>query len=148
MSLASLLNGMPFADLLDMEVEHAADGSATVRLALSEKHSSVPGRTVAHGGVVHALADTAGGAAVISLHGRPTPTVDIRFDHLAPARSDLVASAEVLRDGGSVAVAEITVEDETGEAVAVARGTYKTGGDGNGAWGGDTETALDDRAPE
>jgi len=149
MSLKSLLNGMPFARLLDMEIEHAADGAATVRLPLSEKHSSIPGRTVAHGGVVHALADTAGGAAAISVHEKPTPTVDIRFDHLAPARSDLVARAEILEDGSSVAVVEVTVEDEEGTTVALAQGTYKTGGDAGGSpWAGDTEAAQEEGAPE
>ncbi len=149
MSLESLMNGMPFARLLDMDVERAADGAATVRLPLSEKHSSIPGRTVAHGGAVHALADTAGGAAVISVHEQPTPTVDIRFDHLAPARSDLVADAEILEDGSSVAVVEVTVEDADGATVALARGTYKTGGDADASpWAADPETAPDEAAPE
>jgi uncharacterized protein (TIGR00369 family) len=144
-SLESLMSAMPFARLLDIEVDHAEDGLARASLALSEKHSSIPGRTIAHGGVVHALADTAGGAAVISLHEEPTPTVDIRFDHLAPARNDLVAEAEVVRDGSSVAVTRITVDDDEGTRVAVARGVYKTGGGAAvDAWTGGTEDALDD----
>jgi len=136
---------MPFAELLGMEVERAADGEARVRLSLEQHHSSLPDRLVAHGGVVHALADTAGGAAVISLHDRPTPTVDIRFDHLAPATDDLVADAEVLRNGEAVAVAEIDVTDADGTRVAVGRGAYKTGSpDASGAWGSRPEDALRD----
>lgn len=145
MNLESLMSAMPFARHLGMEVEHAADGEATVRLPLAEEHSSLPDRVVAHGGVVHALADTAGGAAVISLHGEPTPTVDIRFDHLAPATDDLVATAEVLRNGDSVAVAEMAVEDVEGTRVAVGRGVYKTGSpEGPSAWGSDPESSLGD----
>jgi len=136
MSVADLLNGMPFADHLGMEVVEAADGRAVVELPMREELSSVPGRRIAHGGVTYALADTAAGAAVISLHHKPTPTVDMRMDYLAPATTDLRAEATVVRDGGSVATAEVTIEDVDGTHVADARGTFKTGGGGDGgAWG-------------
>ena len=83
---------------------------------------------------MHGLADTVAGAAVISLHHRPTPTVDIRFDHLAPARGNLHAEADVRKDGDTVAVADVTVtHDDT--LVAIAKGTFKTAGDADGsAW--------------
>ncbi|WP_348612734.1 PaaI family thioesterase [Halobaculum rarum] len=136
MSVADLLNGMPFADHLGMEVVEAADGRAVVELPMHEELSSVPGRQIAHGGVTYALADTAAGAAVISLHHKPTPTVDMRMDYLAPATTDLRAEATVVRDGASVASAEVTIEDVDGTHVADARGTFKTGGGGDGgAWG-------------
>ncbi|MXR42570.1 hotdog fold thioesterase [Halobaculum sp. WSA2] len=136
MSVADLLNGMPFADHLGLDVVEAADGRAVVELPMRDELSSVPGRRIAHGGVTYALADTAAGAAVISLHHKPTPTVDMRMDYLAPATTDLRAEATVVRDGGSVATAEVTIEDVDGTHVADARGTFKTGGGGDGgAWG-------------
>ena len=139
MTVADLLNGMPFADLLDIDVVEAADGRAVAELPLREEHSSVPGREIAHGGVTYALADTVGGAAVISLHHKPTPTVDMRIDYLAPATTDLRAEAEVVRDGRSVATADVRVEGADGTHVADARGTFKTGGgEAGGAWGGNS----------
>ncbi|GAA0211927.1 PaaI family thioesterase [Halobaculum roseum] len=136
MSVADLLNGMPFADHMGIDVVEAADGRAVVELPMHEDLSSVPGRKIAHGGVTYALADTAAGAAVISLHHKPTPTVDMRMDYLAPATTDLRAEATVVRDGGSVATAEVRIEDVNGTHVADARGTFKTGGGGDGgAWG-------------
>lgn len=136
MSVADLLNGMPFAEHLGLEVVEAADGRAVVELPMREELSSVPGRPIAHGGATYALADTAAGAAVISLHHKPTPTVDMRMDYLAPATADLRAEATVVRDGGSVAAAEVRIEDADGTHVADARGTFKTGGGGDGgAWG-------------
>lgn len=136
MNVVDLLNRMPYTDLLGVDVVEAAEGAAVAELPLREEHSSVPGRTVAHGGVTYALADTVGGAAVISLHRKPTPTVDMRMDYLAPATTDLRAEAEVVRDGGSVATAEVRIEDVEGTHVADARGTFKTGGGGDGgAWG-------------
>jgi uncharacterized protein (TIGR00369 family) len=127
---------MPIAEHLDIEVTEAADGHATATLDLADYHSSVPGRAIAHGGVAYALADTTGGAAVISLHYTATPTIDMRIDYLAPVTTDLVAEAEVVRDGGSVAVADITVRDTEGTTVATARGTFKTSGAADEtAWG-------------
>lgn len=96
----------------------------------------MPGREIAHGGVTYALADTVGGAAVISLHHKPTPTVDMRIDYLAPATTDLRAEAEVVRDGRSVSTADVRVEGADGTHVADARGTFKTGGgEDGGPWG-------------
>jgi uncharacterized protein (TIGR00369 family) len=138
MSLASFLTEMPYARHLGIEVTDAADGHAEGRLPLSDEHSSVPGGGVAHGGVAYSLADTIGGAAVISLHWAPTPTIDMRMDYLAPATDDLVAEAEVIRNGDSVAVATVSVRDATGTHVADARGVFKTGQpDGGSAWDGD-----------
>lgn len=138
MSLASFLTQMPYARHLGIEVTEADDGYAEGRLSLEREHSSVPGGGVAHGGVAYSLADTVGGAAVMSLHWAPTPTVDMRIDYLAPGTDDLVAEAEVVRNGDSVAVASVSVRDVTGTHVADARGVFKTGQpDGGSAWDGD-----------
>ena len=130
MSVADLLNGMPFADHLGLEVVEAADGRAVVELPMYGELSSVPGRQIAHGGVTYALADTAAGAAVISLTQDVSPTIDMRIDYLAPAKTDLHASAEVIRQGSSVAMVRVEIEDADGTRVATAQGTYKTGGQG------------------
>jgi uncharacterized protein (TIGR00369 family) len=140
MDIETVFEGMPFTDLLGIEVTSAADGHAEGTLELTEEHSSVPWRTVAHGGVAYALADTVGGAAVISLHQRATPTVDMRIDYLSPATEDLVAEADVIRNGSGVAVVEVSVHDVEGRHVADARGVYKTGG------GDDENTWHDERA--
>jgi uncharacterized protein (TIGR00369 family) len=134
MDLADIMSQMPYCRHLGIEVTDAADGHAEGRLAFDDHHSSVPGGDVAHGAVVHGLADTIAGAAVISLHHQPTPTIDIRFDHLAPARGDLHAEADVRKDGDTVAVADVKItHDDT--LVATARGTFKTDGDATGsAW--------------
>jgi uncharacterized protein (TIGR00369 family) len=137
MDVAELFGFMPFARHMGIEVTAAADGHAEARLDLAPHHSSTPETLVAHGGVAYALADTVGGAAVISLYEMPTPTIDTRIDYLAPATTDLVASADVVRDGGSVAVADVTVRDVDGTHVADARGVFKTGDPGEeNAWGG------------
>ncbi|WP_323674599.1 PaaI family thioesterase [Halorubellus sp. PRR65] len=143
MDLADIMSQIPYCRHLGIEVTTAEDGHAEGELAFDDHHSSVPGSDVAHGAVVHGLADTVAGAAVISLHHRPTPTIDIRFDHLAPARGDLHAEADVRKDGDTVAVADVKItHDDT--LVATARGTFKTAGDVDGsAWSESTRLGDD-----
>jgi uncharacterized protein (TIGR00369 family) len=130
MELTELFNQTPFVEHLGIEVLEASDGTAEARLPFSDELRSNNHGSVAHGGATYALADTAGGAAVISLAEDVSPTVDMRIDYLAPATSDLYATAEVIRYGSNLAMAHIEIEDESGERVATAQGTYKTGGQG------------------
>jgi uncharacterized protein (TIGR00369 family) len=144
MGVEWLFEYMPFAEHLGIEVTTADGGHAEGRLELREEHSSNPNKLVAHGGVAYALADTVGGAAVISETEDVTPTIDMRIDYLAPATGgELRATAEVVRLGSSVATVDVSVTDGEGNAIASARGVYKTGGGGGGtAW-----TAADDPEP-
>ncbi|TKX74571.1 PaaI family thioesterase [Halorubrum sp. GN11_10-6_MGM] len=140
-------NRSPYRTLLEIEVTEAADGRAAGRLRFAEKHSSNRRRPIAQGGVAFSLADSVAGAAATALVGSPTPTIDFRIDYLAPATGDLVATADVVREGGETAVVDVTVAQveggrdgdaspETsldpreavaaGESVAVGRGVYKT----------------------
>jgi uncharacterized protein (TIGR00369 family) len=147
MDLAEIMSQMPFCRHLGIELTAAANGHAEGHLEFDDHHSSVPGGDVAHGAVVHGLADTVAGAAVISLHHKPTPTIDIRFDHLAPARGDLHAAADVRKDGDTVAVADVEITHES-TLVATARGTFKTAGDADGsAWSASQHLADDVDTP-
>jgi uncharacterized protein (TIGR00369 family) len=133
----ALFESLPFAQRLGIELESAGDGRAVATMELEDHHSSVPWTTVAHGGVTYSLADTVGGSAVFTLHPKPTPTIDMRIDYLSPATESLRAEAEVIRDGGSVAVVSVDVTNAAGEPLAEARGVYKTdGGEGETAWSG------------
>ena len=134
MDVTAVFEAMPYNDLLGIEVTSAADGHAEGRLDFDEELLSSPIGSVAHGGATYSLADTVGGAAVISLTEAVAPTVDMRIDYLAPTTRDLTAIAEVLRAGESVAVAAVEVSDADRQ-VASARGVYKTGGHGSAtAW--------------
>ncbi|WP_135303602.1 PaaI family thioesterase [Haloarcula amylovorans] len=130
MSLQALFNDIPFVAELGIEMTEVSDGHAEARLPLRPEHSSNPQARIAHGGVTYSLVDTVGGAAVVSLSGTISPTVDMRIDYLAPATADLRAEADVVRNGGSVAVVDVEVYDADDHHVATARGTYKTDGDG------------------
>jgi uncharacterized protein (TIGR00369 family) len=139
MEIAEIFDRMPFGDLLGIEVREIGDGSAVGELELSVEHSSTPETLVTHGGVTYALADTVGGAAVISASGTVAPTIDMRIDYLSPATGGVLrAEAEVVRNGSDVAAVEVKITDEDGAAIATAHGTYKSGGVGDGsAWLGE-----------
>ncbi|QSG07192.1 PaaI family thioesterase [Halapricum desulfuricans] len=126
MDPVELFNEMPFARLLGIELTAAADGHAEGRLHVTDDHTTNPETGVVHGGATFALADSVADAAVVSLAGELVPTVDMRIDYLAPVTTDVYAVADVLRDGGSLAVAEVELFDESETHVATAHGAYKT----------------------
>jgi len=145
MDITDTFEYMPFTNLVGIDITTAEDGHAEGRIEMREELSSVPGGSVAHGGVTYSLADTVGGAAVVSLTQDVTPTVDMRMDYLSPATDDLYAEADVLREGGSVAVVSIEVHDADNHHVASARGVYKTGGDSQDTpWLRSSSDDLDD----
>jgi len=166
MSIEAIFEQIPFAKELGIEFETVENGHAEGRLPLREEHSSNPGHLIAHGGVTYSLADTVGGAAVVSQSQSVSPTIDMRMDYLAPATGDLRAVADVVRIGSSVATVDIEVYDAAGAStsetsvaaapedaddhhVASARGVYKTGGQGDGTpWTEGTDLGTGDADPD
>ncbi len=126
MDIEAFFESMPFADLLGIEVTEAADGHAEGSLAMRPDLSWNEDRVMAHGGVTFTLADTVGGAALVSLVDQPVPTIDMRIDYLEAGTGDLTATADVVRLGGDVGVVDVDVH--AGDThIADARGVYKTG---------------------
>ncbi|MFB6221834.1 MAG: hotdog fold thioesterase [Halolamina sp.] len=127
MDIAEFFETMPFADLLGVEVTEAADGHAEGHVEMRPELSWNADREMAHGGVTFTLADTVGGAALVSLVDQPVPTIDMRIDYLEAGTGDLYAEGEVVRCGGDVGVVDVVVTDADGTELADARGVYKTG---------------------
>jgi len=128
MDIETFFESMPFASLLGVEVTAVGEGHAEGYLPMREELSWNPDRLMAHGGVAFTLADTVGGAALVSLVDQPVPTIDMRIDYLSAGTGDLRAVADVARCGGDVGVVDVevyAVEDD--EHVADAKGVYKTG---------------------
>lgn len=136
MDLQEMFAEMPLNEHLGIELQEAEDGQAVGHLELGEEHSSNPEKLIAHGGVTYSLADSVGGAAVVSANYEVAPTIDMRMDYLAPATGGtLEASAQVVHNGDHVATVEVDITDDDGTEVARARGTYKSGGgDGDSPW--------------
>jgi uncharacterized protein (TIGR00369 family) len=128
MDIEAFFEEMPFADLLGVEVTEAADGHAEGYLEMRKELSWNADRPMAHGGVTFTLADTVGGAALVSEVDQPVPTIDMRIDYLDAGTGDLRAEADVVRVGGDVGTVDVEVYAVADDAlVADARGVYKTG---------------------
>ncbi|MCT9096861.1 PaaI family thioesterase [Haloarchaeobius sp. HME9146] len=128
MDIEEFFETMPFADLLGVDVTEAEDGHAEGRLEMREDLSWNADQLMAHGGVTFTLADTVGGAALVSLVDQPVPTIDMRIDYLSAGTGDLYAEADVVRCGKNVGTVDVDVyaaDDDT--LIADARGVYKTG---------------------
>jgi len=128
MDVEAFFETMPFAELLGIELTAIEDGQAEGRVEMREALSWNPDRQMAHGGVPFALADTVGGAALVSVVDQPVPTVDMRIDYLDAATGDLRAVAEVVSRGEQVGTVDVDVYAVADDShVATARGVYKTG---------------------
>lgn len=134
MDVYDYLHTIPFQDHLGIELVTAEDGYSELALELGPELSSSERRRIAHGGVISSLADSAGGAAAISLYEVITPTIDLRIDYLAPAERDLRATGEVIRDGKTLTTVDIEIFDAADTHVATAQGVYKTSGADPMAW--------------
>ena len=98
---------------------------------------------ILHGGIISAVLDTAGGAAVFmsvykQVKGKPreyqtktiskNATVDLRVDYLRPGKGKrFTAKAWILRAGNKFAVTRMELTDEDDVLIAVGTGTYSVG---------------------
>jgi uncharacterized protein (TIGR00369 family) len=119
---------IPFNRVLGLRVRDVRRGLAVLEIPFRPELIGDQERPALHGGVVSALADTCGGAAVwtqVGLHDRVS-TIDLRVDYLRPGRAEtLVATGHVLRVGNRVGVVNIVVtHDGDPEAIAEAKGVY------------------------
>jgi acyl-CoA thioesterase len=115
----------PLARWLGMTVEPGVDGVAVAHLTTADEHRN-PHGTV-HGAVLFALADTAIGAATMSVldDANWCASIDVQLRFLRPVFAGrLDARAEVLRAGERVVHSEARIVDGDGELVAHATGTF------------------------
>ncbi len=112
-----------FTREMGMQVTEASNGYARVEMKLDERCGNPIGSV--HGGVIFALADTAGGVAATS-RGSFVTTVTGNINYLNPAMSAkmLIATAKELKAGKNILVYDVSVTDEKEHTVAEARMTY------------------------
>lgn len=139
------LYDLPFHRANGVEVVSVTSERARTRWPFDGSLVGNPEVPAIHGGVVSALADLTGAIPFVADADGYTPTVDLRVDYLSHAgEADLYGEATVLRRGGSVGVADVTVRSGE-ERCAVATGVYKLpdGGDGQSTEAGRRRTTGD-----
>ncbi|HVL47334.1 MAG TPA: PaaI family thioesterase [Candidatus Thermoplasmatota archaeon] len=125
-TLDDLIRIPPFHAYLGVEVVRAAPGLAVLRIPPKEEFVGNPLVPAVHGGIIAALVDLAGGAALFIETQIPTPTIDMRVDYLRPAIAGrpLIAEARVASSGKHVAFVDVDVKDDQDRLVARGRCVY------------------------
>jgi uncharacterized protein (TIGR00369 family) len=122
------LERAPFAAMLNLKIESAAGGAATVRMPFDLRilNDGGPAAPI-HGGAIAALADVAACAAVWSLaETTRTATISMTVNYTGFAvNSDLIARARVKRRGKRIASLGVEVVDASDALIADALVTYK-----------------------
>lgn len=99
-----------------------------LRMKVDERHMQVHG--VVHGGVLAALADTAGGLATYMAlpRGRRVATVEMKINYLESVEGGMVeAEARVVRLGRHIAVVDCDIRDDHARLVGKALMTFFAG---------------------
>ena len=128
-----LENEHGFMSWLNVTLEELHHGKIVLSVPFDDKLTNPTSPPSMHGGVASTLIDTAGGLALRPLLENPLTgsmaTINLNVNYLRPATSDLVATAEAVRAGGTVGVATVTVESKTPDdgvkPVAVGQGAYR-----------------------
>lgn len=118
---------VPFHQWLRPEVVEAdqAAGRAVISLAIRPEFRRDADSV--HGGIIAALIDIAGHAAIAARLGRGAPTIDLRVDYLRLAVGQtLRATAEALKVGRTIGLVEIRVSDDQSRLIAVGRCVFST----------------------
>jgi uncharacterized protein (TIGR00369 family) len=111
-------------ELRDLDPE---SGRVTIALPLRAEFRRDPKRPEIHGGVIAALVDIAGHAAIAAKVHHGVPTVDLRIDYLrVAAGTELMATADPVRLGRTLGIVDVRVTDDQGKLVAIGRGLFST----------------------
>ena len=121
---------IPFNKMLGVQATRIEKGHVRLEIPFRSELIGDPMKPALHGGVLSALADTAGGMAVWSAvenEDARVSTINLRLDYIRPAKLEqLAADATIIRVGGRVGVADVrlfhpSLEEET---VATAKAVY------------------------
>ena len=113
---------------LDFHLADASRGRVVITMRVTAKH--LQAHKVVHGGILAALADSAGGLATYMAipPGMRCATVEMKINFLeAVAKGKVTAVAEVVRIGRHLSVVDCDIADDSGRLVCKALMTFFVG---------------------
>ena len=100
-------------------------GTVTISLPIRPEFCRLPGRPEVHGGIVAALIDITGHAAIAARLRHSVATIDMRVDYLRLAGGDeLRTLGKVIKLGRTIGIVDIEIEDDQKKVVAIGRASY------------------------
>jgi uncharacterized protein (TIGR00369 family) len=122
-----IIDRSPYLSWLGLKVVELGESSIEVRATWREEWVANPTIGQTQGGILAALIDFAGDAALATKMERLVPTIDMRIDyHRIAKKGDLIARGEVVKLGKQFSVCEAKLTDESGALIASGRGVYLT----------------------
>ena len=121
----TLLDNVPFAKLLGIEIESSVPGHAVLTMKI--RHELLQNHGVAHGGSIAAVIDSAMAIAIMPMlaENERTTTVDLTIHYLRPLTQGTArASARVVRAGKRVITVSAELFDDQEKLAATAISTY------------------------
>jgi uncharacterized protein (TIGR00369 family) len=127
--IQEIVDESPFAQFSGFRVT-AADKEnqrLTMEMPLRPEFERIADTGQIHGGPIAALIDTAGCFAIVMMTGKTVPTISFSTEYLRPAsNTSLTATASVRKNGRSISVVDIDVQDDNDKLIAIGRGLYST----------------------
>ena len=126
--LKDRLNSSNTAQQFGFILAEAEPGRVVMRMRVDKRHMQIHG--VVHGGVLAALADTAGGLAsyMACPRGTRVATIEMKINYLESVEGGTVeAEARVIRRGRHIAVVDCDVRDNHRRLVGKALMTFFVG---------------------
>lgn len=114
----------PFVNLLQMKIAELGKGTATLSMpVLADKHTNL--YSMAHGGALASLADTAMGMACATT-GKKIVTLDMNLNYIrnAECQEAITAVATLVHNGSRTMVAEADIFDGMDHLLVKARATF------------------------
>jgi len=119
--ISKQFNNDRFPKMLGIEIKNISLGYAEVTITVTEQMLNFHG--MVHGGVIFTLADTAFGLASNTRGPAVALQVSINYIRAAQAGTVLIATAQEENITKRTGIYNITVKNDSGETVALFRGT-------------------------
>jgi len=126
--LEAAFRGAPISQSMGMTLTYDSEGNATVFMPRHPGYDH--GMRDTHGGVLATMLDNAGWFTVAARCRKTVVTADLHVRMLRGAKQqDLIATAQMIRSGGKLAVAEMRLASPDGELVATGTASFSILGD-------------------